>query len=252
MIKWDFNGKVALVTGGGSGIGEYCARTFAGGGAKVAVVDFDRAGGERVVGAIKGSGGNAVFVNADVSKPEQVEAMVKQTVDAFGRLDIAVNNAGIGGEMHPLADYTLEGWQRIIAVNLSSVFYCMKYEIPAMLKSGGGAIVNMSSILGLVGYANSAAYVAAKHGVVGLTQNAALEYSAKGIRTNAVGPGFILTPLLNNNLDEATQKAIAALHPIGRMGSSQEVANLVAFLSSDEASFITGSYYTVDGGYTAQ
>ncbi len=252
MIKFDFNGKVALVTGGGSGIGESCAATFAGAGAKVAVVDFDRAGGERVVSAIKGKGGSAVFINADVGKPDQVESMLKQTVEVFGRLNIAVNNAGIGGESNPVGDYSVEDWLKVIGINLNGVFYCMRYEIPQMLKNGGGVVVNMSSILGSVGFANSAAYVAAKHGIVGLTQSAAIEYSGRGIRVNAVGPGFILTPLLSRNLDEASQKAIAGMHPIGRMGTPQEVADLVAFLSSDEASFITGSYYTVDGAYTAQ
>lgn len=251
MITFDFSGKVALVTGGGSGIGEACALTFANAGGRVAVVDVDVAAGERVTSAIKNKGGSAIFIKADMGQVDQVEAMVKQTVESFGRLDIAVNNAGIGGESNPVGDYSPAGWLKVIEINLNGVFYCMRYEIPQMLRSGGGSIVNMSSILGEVGFANSAAYVSAKHALVGLTQTAAIEYSAKGIRVNAVGPGFILTPLLEKNLDETAIKAIAGMHPIGRMGTSQEVANLVAFLCSGEASFISGSYYTVDGAYTA-
>ncbi len=252
MAEYDFSNKVALVTGGGSGIGESCAQTFASCGARIAVVDYDQANGERVTKAIKGNKGQAVFIKADVSQPDQVESMVKQVVDAFGRLDIAVNNAGIGGESNPVGEYSPQGWRQVIGINLDGVFYCMRYEIPQMLKTGGGAIVNMASILGSVGFANSPAYVAAKHGVVGLTKTAAIEYSARGIRINSVGPGFILTPMLTKGLDEPTTKAIAGMHPIGRLGNPQEVANLVAFLSSDDASFVSGSYYTVDGAYTAQ
>ncbi len=252
MLQFDFSNKVALVTGGGSGIGESCAVTFAKAGASVAIVDYDQANGERVTNAIKGNKGKAVFIKADVSQPDQVETMVQQTVNAFGKLDLAVNNAGIGGESNPVGDYSPEGWLKVIGINLNGVFYSMRYEIPQMLKTGGGAIVNMSSILGSVGTANAPAYVAAKHGVVGLTKTAAIEYSARGIRVNSVGPGYILTPMLTKSLDEPTTRAIAAMHPIGRLGTSQEVANLVAFLCSDEASFISGSYYTIDGAYTAQ
>jgi len=179
--------------------------------------------------------------------------MVEKTLEAYGSLDMAFNNAGIGGEANAIADMSIEGWNKIIAVNLSSVFYCMKYEIAAMLKSDKGAIVNMSSILGSVGFANSAGYVAAKHGVIGLTQNAALEYSAKGVRINAVGPGFINTPLLSKaGMDDGVKQYLAKMHPIGRLGESGEVAELVVWLCSDKASFVTGSYYPVDGGYLAQ
>ncbi|HEX8997297.1 MAG TPA: SDR family NAD(P)-dependent oxidoreductase [Ktedonobacterales bacterium] len=246
-----FSGKVALVTGGGSGIGEACAREFAARGAKVVVADIDLAAAERVAGSI-GQGESARAVRADVSDPASVEAMIKFTVDTYGGLDVAVNNAGIGGESNPTGAYGLDSWRKVIDINLSGVFYCMRYELPAMQARGGGAIVNMSSILGSVGFANSAAYVSAKHGVVGLTQSAAIEYATQNIRVTAVGPGFISTPLLSANLDQEATRAIADLHPVKRLGTAEEVAALVCFLASDAASFITGSYYTVDGGYTAQ
>ena len=251
MTTYDLSGKAAIVTGAGSGIGDACARTLARSGAKVVVSDLDTEGGERVTQAIREGGGEVTFVKTDVSESEQVEALVQQTLDAYGQLDIAVNNAGIGGESKPTGEYSLESWHQVINVNLHGVFYGLRYQLPAMLERGG-SIVNMASILGSVGFAQSPAYVTAKHGVVGLTKNAALEYSAQGIRVNAVGPGFINTPLLDANLDDETQKMLAGMHPIGRMGKAQEVANLVAFLCSDDASFVTGSYYTVDGAYTAQ
>ena len=251
MAQHDYADKVALVTGGGSGIGEACAMTFAWSGAKVIVADFDEDGGDRVTEAIRAESLEATFVEVDVSKPEQIEAMVAATVETYGGLHVAVNNAGIGGAQALTGEYPIDSWQQVIEVNLSGVFYCMRHEIPAMLTSGGGAIVNMASILGSVGFANSPAYVAAKHGVVGLTKTAAIEYSAQGIRVNSVGPGFINTPLLAENLDDETLKVIAGMHPIGRLGESQEVADLVAFLCSDEASFCTGGYYLVDGAYTA-
>lgn len=252
MTDKEFEGKVAVVTGGALGIGYACAAKLAGSGAKVVLADLNEESGLRAVEEIQGEGGEVVFTRVDVGQPEQVAAMVETAIQHFGRLDIAVNNAGIGGEQAPTGSYSLEAWQQVININLNSVFYSMRYEIPRMLETGGGAIVNMSSILGSVGFANSAAYVAAKHGVNGLTQSAALEYAKLGIRVNAVGPGFIRTPMIENNLDEASQEAISALHPVGRMGEAQEVADLVAFLCSDKASFITGAYYLVDGGYTAQ
>ena len=247
-----FEGKVAIVTGGAMGIGYSCSETLARGGARVVIADINEEEGNRAVSDIKGEGGDAIFTRTDVGSPEAVEAMVEAAVKAFGRLDIAVNNAGIGGESAPTGSYSIEGWQKVININLNSVFYCMRYQIPRMLESGGGAIVNLASILGTVGFANSPGYVAAKHGVVGLTKNAALEYAKQGIRVNAVGPGFIVTPLIENAMDQATMSAISGMHAMGRMGEPQEVADLVGFLCSDQASFMTGGYYLVDGGYTAQ
>lgn len=251
-VTFNFQGKTALVTGGASGIGEACVLAFARGGANVVVVDLNDELGTKVVTAAKQAGGDARFVRADVADPSSVEHMVDATLQAFGRLDCAVNNAGIGGEQNPTGDYSIEGWQKVININLNGVFYCMRYEIPAMLRQGSGAIVNMASILGTVGFANSAAYVAAKHGILGLTKSAALEYSKQGLRINSVGPGFIKTPLLAGSLDEQTQLYLSGLHATGRMGTPEEVAALVAFLCSDDASFISGGYYLVDGGYTAQ
>ena len=178
--------------------------------------------------------------------------MVDATIQAFGRLDIAVNNAGIGGEQHPTGSYSIEGWQKVIDINLSSMFYCKRYQIPRMLQSGGGAIVNMASILGSVGFASSPASVAAKHGVVGLTKSAALEYAKQGIPINSVGPAFTAPPLVSTSLDEEDLKAIKAMHAVGQLGEPQEVAYLLAFLCSDQVSFLTSGYYLADGGYTAQ
>ena len=243
--------SVALVTGAASGIGRAIARRYAAEGARVVVSDVDLEGGRQTVSQIEEADGQAVFVEADVSDPEASADLVRQTVEAYGRLDIACNNAGISGAQHPTGGYPLDAWDRVIAVNLSGVFYGLRAQIPAMLETGGGAIVNVASILGRVGFKTSPAYVAAKHGVVGLTRTAALEYSAQGVRVNAVGPGFIDTPLLDG-ADGAQRDRLVQRHPIGRLGQPDEVAALVAWLGSDQAGFVTGSYYPIDGGYLAQ
>jgi NAD(P)-dependent dehydrogenase (short-subunit alcohol dehydrogenase family) len=248
----DFDGKVAIVTGGSSGIGRSTAQLYARAGARVVVSDIDEDGGNETVRLLREEGAESEFVRADVGKPDDCEKLVAATVEQYGRLDIACNNAGISGASAPTGEYGIEDWQRVIDINLSSVFYCMRYQIPAMLENDGGAIVNIASILGQVGFANAPAYVAAKHGVVGLTRTAALEYSAKGIRVNAVGPGFISTPLIAQlEDDDDTKQMLVAKHAIGRLGKDVEVAALIAFLSSERASFITGSYHAVDGGYLA-
>lgn len=244
--------KVAIVTGAGSGIGKAIALLYATEGAKVVVCDISEKGGNEVVDEIKSKGGQAIFVKADSSSADDNKHLVEQAVQQFGGLHIAVNNAGIGGPIGAVGEYPIDGWDKVIAINLSGVFYGMRYQIPAILKAGGGSIVNMASILGKVGTKGSSAYVAAKHGVVGLTETAALEYAAQNIRVNAIGPGYISTPLVENSLDEATLNALIGLHPIGRLGTAEEVANLALWLNSDKASFVTGSYYNVDGGYLAQ
>jgi NAD(P)-dependent dehydrogenase (short-subunit alcohol dehydrogenase family) len=245
-------GRVAIVTGAGSGIGRAIAHGYACEGARVVVSDLDEAGGAETVAGIEERDGRAIFVRADVSRPEDGETLVGAAVEEFGALHIAVNNAGIAGPSAPTGEYPTDGWDRVIAINLSGVFYGMRHQIPALLDSGGGSIVNIASILGQVGFANSPAYVAAKHGVVGLTRNAAIEYAARGIRVNAVGPAFINTPLIEKNLTPEGRAALVSKHPIGRLGEPDEVAELVVWLSSDRASFVTGSYYAVDGGYLAQ
>ena len=249
MTSASLTGKVALVTGAASGIGEAIARRFAAEGATVVVADINETAAKETAGSI---GPSAFGAAADVSDPDAMAALVDGIVREHGRLDIAVNNAGIGGDSAPTGEYPLESWRTVMSVNLDGVFYSMRAEIPALLQSGGGSIVNIGSILSSVGFGQSAAYVAAKHGVAGLTKSAAIEYAQQGVRVNAVGPGFIETPLLQDPKNAELVKGIAALHPVGRLGQPEEIAALVTFLASDDASFITGSYYTADGGYTAQ
>ncbi|MDF2980602.1 MAG: short-chain dehydrogenase/reductase [Devosia sp.] len=251
-MSYDFEGKVAVVTGAASGIGAAIARALAADGAKVLVADLDPEGADDVARAIQASGGTARAHEVNVADAVEVEAMVEAAKSAFGGLHLAVNNAGIGGPAALTGEYPLDGWHKVIDINLNGVFYGMRYQLPAIVASGGGAIVNMASILGSVGFATASAYVAAKHAVVGLTKVAAIEYAKHGVRINSIGPGFIDTPLLSKHLDEAALTVIRGLHPVGRLGTSEEVAALTAFLLSDEASFITGSYHLVDGGYVAQ
>jgi NAD(P)-dependent dehydrogenase (short-subunit alcohol dehydrogenase family) len=254
------DGRIAIVTGAGSGLGEAIATLFAKNGATVVLADLDVDGAERVLQKITQAGGKGQVVKTNVAKPDEAKALVDTALKEFGRLDIAVNNAGIGGPTAPVGEYPIDGWDKIIAINLSGVFYGMHYQIPAMLAAGGGAIVNMASIAGKVGLAQASGYTAAKHGVVGLTETAAVEYGARGIRVNAVGPGFINTPLLGKRSVIDTSKgaatdemqALAKLHPMNRLGEASEVAELVLFLASDRASFVTGAYYNVDGGYLAR
>ena len=247
-------GKVAIVTGGGSGIGRASALAFAREGAKVVVADVVVEGGEETVRLIQHNGGAAIFVKTNESKAAEVEALVARAVLTYGRLDCAHNNAGIEGPGATTVDYAEESWERVLAINLTGVWLCMKYEIPQMLKQGSGAIVNTASTAGLVGYPRGSAYVASKHGVVGLTKTAALEYAKSGIRVNAVCPGAIDTPMMGRITDHRPQRAarMAAAEPVGRMGQPAEIAEAVVWLCSEAASFVTGHAMAVDGGMTAQ
>jgi len=242
--------KTVIITGAASGIGKATAILFAALGAEVVVSDIQEKEGLKVVQEIRGLGGKASFCRTNVAIASEMEDLVEFTIKTYGKLDVAVNNAGISGAQNKIADMSIEAWDQVISVNLNSLFYGMKYQIGAMLKNGGGTIVNISSILGAVGFSGSAGYSAAKHGIIGLTQTAALEYS-QNIRVNAVGPGFIDTPLLNA-IDDQLKSLLVGMHPIGRLGKSEEVAELILWLSSDKSSFVTGSYYPIDGGYLAK
>ncbi|MDR2711373.1 MAG: SDR family oxidoreductase [Burkholderiales bacterium] len=250
-MEQTFAGKTALVTGAGSGIGKAVALALAAQGANVVVADLNGGAAQKKVDAITAAGGKAIAFIGDVAKPEDVKASVALAVKTYGSLQLAFNNAGVAGPQGLIEDIAIDDYLRLIDINLHSVFYGMKYEIPAMLAAGGGAIVNMSSILGLVGTAGAVPYVTAKHGVAGMTKTTAIGYAAKGIRINSIHPGYIDTPLLST-VNEETMKDVIALHPMGRLGTAEEVAEVVLFLLSDKAAFITGAQYVVDGGYTAQ
>lgn len=246
--------KIALVTGAGSGIGRATALVFTREGAKVVVSDIAVEGGEETVRQIEAAGGVAVFVKADVSKAADVEALVTRTVETYGRLDCAFNNAGIEGGVKPTIDCTEEEFDRTIAVNLTGVWLCMKYEIQHMLSQGGGAIVNTASVAGLIGFPGLPDYVASKHGVLGLTKTAALEYAKSGIRVNAVCPGVIQTPMVERGaqLSPGFDEIAVSMEPVGRFGQPAEIGEAVVWLCSDAASFVTGHPMVVDGGLVAQ
>lgn len=251
-MELNFNGKTAIVTGAASGIGAAIAEALAASGATVVVSDLKQEAAQAEVEKIEAAGGKALAFAGDVADPASVEAMVKFAEEKTGALHLLVNNAGIGGAAAPVGEYPIDSWKQVIDINLNGVFYGIRFAVPAMKKAGGGAIVNIASVLGSVGIANSSAYVTAKHGVVGLTKNAALEHAADNIRVTAVGPGFIHTPLVDANLDDATQDFLASQHAFNRLGTPEEVSSLVLYLLSDQASFVTGSYHLVDGGYAAR
>ena len=250
----DLKGKVAIVTGAASGIGRESALAFARAGAKVVAADITVDGGEETVRMIKDMGGEAVFVQVDVTKADEVKGMVDTAVATYGRLDYAHNNAGIEGIAGPCVACTEENWDRTININLKGVFLCCKYEIPEMLKAGGGSIVNTASVAGLVGFGGIPAYTASKHGVAGLTKTIALDYAKENVRCNAVCPGVIHTPMIDRFTggDPAAMEAMIATEPVGRLGKPEEIADAVVYLCSDEASFITGAAIPVDGGFVAQ
>jgi NAD(P)-dependent dehydrogenase (short-subunit alcohol dehydrogenase family) len=246
--------KVALITGAGSGIGRATARIFAREGARLVLADVAEAGGQETLSMVKEAGAQAVFVKTDVSRSQDVQAMVAKAVESFGRLDCAFNNAGIGGAGRLTHEYSEEEWNRVIATNLTGVWLCMRAEIIQMLKQGNGAIVNTSSIMGLTGAIRVPAYTAAKHGVAGLTKAAALEYGRHGIRINAVCPAPIYTPLLMSAFEKRPdiEQRYARSEPMKRLGQPEEVGEAVAWLCSDRASYVTGLPMPVDGGYMAQ
>ena len=246
-------GKVSLITGGGSGIGKASALAFAREGSKVVVADVNVDGGEQTVRLIQDTGGEATFVRADVANSSDVSAMVSHAVQTYNRLDCAFNNAGVSGGPGRVHEYTEENWSRVLDINLTGVWLCMKYEIIQMLNQGGGAIVNTASVMGLVGGSRSPAYGATKHAVVGLTRTGAVDYAQEGIRINAVCPGYIRTPMIEQGilLDPGAEERVVSRHPMHRLGTPEEIAEAVVWLCSDAASFVTGHAMTVDGGYVA-
>jgi NAD(P)-dependent dehydrogenase (short-subunit alcohol dehydrogenase family) len=249
-----YQGKVAFVTGAGSGIGRATALAFARAGASVMVADLSEQGSRETARLIEEQGGRALAVKCDVTRSEDVKAALDKTIAAFGRLDFAFNNAGVEQRNAALADFEEEEWNRIMDVNLRGVFLCMKYEIPLLLKQGGGAIVNTSSGAGVIGIKGGAAYAAAKHGVIGLTKSAALDYAAKNIRVNAVAPGYIATPMMERFTGGSAEgrAKVVSEEPIGRMGQPEEIANAVIWLCSDAAAFMVGHAMVIDGGQTIQ
>ncbi len=249
-----FKEKVALVTGGTSGIGRASAVAFAREGAKIVVTGRREREGQETVDLITKAGGKAIFIKTDVAKERDVKAMVEETVKTYGRLDYAFNNAGIEGNIAPLVEQSIDNYEAVLGINVKGVFLSMKYEIPEMLKTGGGAIVNMSSVGGLIGFPGISLYIASKHAVLGLTKSAALEHAKSGIRINAVCPAAIETDMVDRFVGKEGEhrQQLAGMHPIGRMGKPEEIASAVLYLCSDGASFITGQSLTVDGGFTAQ
>ena len=248
-LKYDFNGKAALVTGGAAGIGRVIALAFARQGASVVVADINLAGAQETIRRIEAVGGTGVSRQADVASEEDVRNLIAFAVERYGKLDFACNNAGIGSGQMPIAELPRERWDRIIAVNLTGVFQCLKYELQQMVKQGSGSIVNIASVASFIGSPGMAGYVATKHGVMGLTKTAALEVATKGIRVNAVAPGIVNAGLTDSSSKEFIETALAA-HPIGRMAEAEEIAAAVVWLCSDEASFVLGHTLPVEGGMT--
>ena len=244
--------KVALITGGGSGIGRASCCLFAEHGARVVVADLAVEGGEQTVRDISAAGGQASFVRADVSKSADVQEMIRHTVQTYGRVDILFNNAGIEGPSAKLANYDEDAWERVIAIDLTSVYLGMKYVIPHIVQQGGGVILSTASVAGMVGFPGSGAYAAAKAGVTNLTRLVALEYASKNIRVNCICPGIIATPMAQRVMGERPDDRVVRLEPIGRLGQAQDIANAALFLASDESSFATGAPFVIDGGYVAR